>query len=398
LDTSNKTLAAKGATKAIFLVCGIGISSWAPMVPYAKERLELNDANLGLLLLLLGGGAIAMMPVTGVLSHKFGSRIVMLWSAIFIALMLPLLLFIDSTIWMGVALFAFGAATGTIDVAMNSHAVQVQNKYGMPIMSSFHGLFSVGGLLGSLGLGFLIKLGLQPLVAVISISAMLLFIAIWKYRDLFTFAMEKQVMEEFNSKTKDGPSKRFTWITGSLLFLGLMCFAVFLSEGAMLDWSALFLRENRGVDPELAGIGYAAFSIAMAVMRLIGDKIILKLDGRIVVIGGALVASAGLFLVVFSTWLPLVLSGFVLLGIGAANIVPIFFSEAGRIKNIPASVSIPVVTVMGYTGQLAGPALLGFIAYHYSLDIAMGFTATLLLLVGIAYSIKSAGKAASTSE
>jgi predicted MFS family arabinose efflux permease len=398
LDTSNKTLAAKGATKAIFLVCGIGISSWAPMVPYAKERLELNDANLGLLLLLLGGGAIAMMPVTGVLSHKFGSRIVMLWSAIFIALMLPLLLFIDSTIWMGVALFAFGAAIGTIDVAMNSHAVQVQNKYGMPIMSSFHGLFSVGGLLGSLGLGFLIKLGLQPLVAVISISAMLLFIAIWKYRDLFTFAMEKQVMEEFNSKTKDGPSKRFTWITGSLLFLGLMCFAVFLSEGAMLDWSALFLRENRGVDPELAGIGYAAFSIAMAVMRLIGDKIILKLDGRIVVIGGALVASAGLFLVVFSTWLPIVLSGFVLLGIGAANIVPIFFSEAGRIKNIPASVSIPVVTVMGYTGQLAGPALLGFIAYHYSLDIAMGFTATLLLLVGIAYSIKSAGKAASTSE
>jgi len=308
------------------------------------------------------------------------------------------LLFIDSTIWMGVALFAFGAAIGTIDVAMNSHAVQVQNKYGMPIMSSFHGLFSVGGLLGSLGLGFLIKLGLQPLIAVISISAMLLFIAIWKYRDLFTFAMEKQVMEEFNLKTTDGPSKRFSWISGSLIFLGLMCFAVFLSEGAMLDWSALFLRENRGVDPELAGVGYAAFSIAMAVMRLIGDKIIVKLDGRIVVIGGSLVASAGLFLVVFSNWLPLVLSGFVLLGIGAANIVPIFFSEAGRIKNIPASVSIPVVTVMGYTGQLAGPALLGFIAYHYSLDIAMGFTATLLLLVGIAYSIKSAGKAASTSK
>ena len=398
MDTSDKTIKAKGATKAIFLVCGIGISSWAPMVPYAKERLALNDANLGLLLLLLGGGAIAMMPVTGVLSHKFGSRIVMLWSAIFIALMLPLLLFIDSTIWMGVALFAFGAAIGTIDVAMNSHAVQVQNKYGLPIMSSFHGLFSVGGLLGSLGLGFLIKLGLQPLIAVISISAMLLFIAIWKYRDLFTFAMEKQVMEEFNLKTTDGPSKRFSWISGSLIFLGLMCFAVFLSEGAMLDWSALFLRENRGVDPELAGVGYAAFSIAMAVMRLIGDKIIVKLDGRIVVIGGALVASAGLFLVVFSNWLPLVLSGFVLLGIGAANIVPIFFSEAGRIKNIPASVSIPVVTVMGYTGQLAGPALLGFIAYHYSLDIAMGFTATLLLLVGIAYSIKSAGKAASTSK
>jgi predicted MFS family arabinose efflux permease len=394
LDTLNKTIAAKGATKAMFLICGIGISSWAPMVPYAKERLNLNDANLGLLLLLLGGGAIAMMPITGVLSHKFGSRIVMLWSAIFIALILPLLLFITSSLWMGVVLFAFGAAVGTIDVAMNSHAVQVQNKYGQPIMSSFHGLFSVGGLLGSLGLGFLIKLGLEPLIAIIAISIMLLIIAIWKYTSLFSFAMEKEVMAEFNTTAADGPVKRFSWLNGSLIFLGLMCFAVFLSEGSMLDWSAVFLRESRGVDAELAGIGYAAFSIAMAVMRLIGDKIILKLDGRIVVIGGAFIASTGLFIVVFSTWLPIVLLGFILLGIGAANIVPIFFSEAGRLKNIPASVSIPVVSVMGYTGQLAGPALLGFIAYRYSLDVAMGFTATLLLLVALSYVVKSANNKA----
>jgi predicted MFS family arabinose efflux permease len=392
LETLNKTIAARVATKAIFLVCGIGISSWAPMVPYAKERLAINDASLGLLLLLIGGGAIAMMPVTGILSHKFGSRIVMLWSAIAIALILPLLLFIDSTVWMGITLFTFGAAVGTIDVAMNSHAVQVQNKYGQPIMSSFHGLFSVGGLLGSLGLGFLIKLGLNPLFAILSISAMLLFIAIWKYRDLFSYAMEKEVMAEFASVKTDGPVKRFSWLRGSLIFLGLMCFAVFLSEGSMLDWSAVFLRESRGVDPELAGIGYAAFSIAMAIMRLIGDKIILKLDSRIVVLGGALLASGGLYLVVFLTWLPFVLLGFILLGIGAANIVPIFFSEAGRLKNIPASVSIPVVSVMGYTSQLAGPALLGFIAYHYSLDVAMGFTATLLLLVGISYAIKGSNK------
>jgi predicted MFS family arabinose efflux permease len=397
LETADKTLAAKGATKAIFLVCGIGISSWAPMVPFAKERLALNDANLGLLLLLLGGGAIVMMPVTGVLSHKFGSRIVMLWSAVFIALLLPLLLFIDSTFWMAIALFAFGAAIGTIDVAMNSHAVQVQNKYGQPIMSSFHGLFSVGGLLGSLGLGFLIKLGLEPLAAILFVSVMLLFIAVWKYRDLYNFSMEKEVMAEFTAAKSDGPAKRFSWLTGSLLFLGLMCFAVFLSEGAMLDWSAVFLRENRGIDPALSGVGYAAFSVAMAVMRLLGDKIVSKLEGRIVVIGGALIASAGLFLVVFSTWLPIVIMGFVLLGIGAANIVPIFFSEAGRIRNVPASVSIPVVTVMGYTGQLAGPALLGFIAYHYSLDVAMGFTATLLLLVAIAYTLKGINNKTATT-
>lgn len=388
MDIQKKTVKAKAATKAIFLVCGLGISSWAPMVPYAKERLQLNDASLGLLLLLLGAGAITMMPISGIIAHRFGSRILILVSGLLMALALPLLLVMSSTFSMGLTLFLFGAAVGTIDVAMNAHGVQVQNKYGKPVMSSLHGLFSVGGLLGSLGLGFLMKLGLEPITAAISISILLILIVTTQYNALFNSAIEKDIIQEFSPNSQAQAGGSFSWLRGSILFLGAMCFIVFLSEGAMLDWSAVFLRENRGIDEELAGIGYAAFSIAMATMRLLGDKLVARLSGRKVVIAGSLVAASGLLLVVLTPWIATALLGFILLGLGSANIVPVFFSEGGRLKEVSASVAIPAITTIGYAGQLAGPALLGFIAYHFSLPVAIGLTGVLMLVVAITYLFK----------
>lgn len=385
----NFILKGRRATQLIFLVCGLGISSWAPMVPYAKDRLGLNDADLGLLLLLLGGGAITMMPLTGVLTGRFGSRIVILCSSLTMAFTLPLLLTMTSPITMGIVLFIFGAAVGTVDVAVNAHAVHVQNLYGKHIMSSFHGLFSVGGLLGSLGLGFLIKFGLAPVIAAIGISLLLIIIAISQYKSLFTASAEQDAIKRFSSDEEITRAGAFTWAKGSVLFLGFMCFAVFLAEGAMLDWSAIFLRENRGVGSELAGTGYAAFSVAMATMRLIGDHLVARLDGRKVVIGGSLLGAAGFFLAVFTPWIATALLGFVLLGLGAANIVPVFFSEGGRLKGVSPTVTIPAITTMGYAGQLVGPALLGFIAYHSSLSVALGFIGLLLLLVALMYAIRT---------
>eukprot|EP01133_Synstelium_polycarpum_P011754 gene11754-13714_t len=379
---------ARKATKSIFLVCGLGISSWAPMVPYAKERLGLNNADLGLLLLLLGGGAISMMPVSGILAHRYGTRIVIRYAALIMALTLPLLLLISSPVWMGLALFIFGSAVGVVDVAMNSHGVQVQNASDKPIMSALHGLFSVGGLFGSLGLGFLMKAGLSPVTAAICIAVLLVGIVFWNYRFLLDDRKEKELIRRFSVSAKDQNVKSFSWLKASVLFLGLMCFSSFLSEGAMLDWSAVFLSENKGVNPELAGVGYACFSVAMAIMRLLGDRIVSRLAGKTVVTVGAIIAASGLFLAVFSPWVFASLLGFVLLGIGAANIVPVFFSEGGRLKDVPATIAIPVISTMGYAGQLAGPALLGFIAYHFSLNAAFLFIAGLLLIVAITYGLR----------
>ena len=380
----------KRATQAIFFICGIGISSWAIMVPFAKDRLALNDASLGLMLLLLGAGAISMMPVSGVLIHKFGSRLVMLAASIIVAATLPLLMLMNTVVSLGVILFIFGSAIGTLDVAMNAHGVQVQNLYGKPIMSSLHGLFSAGGLIGSLGLGFLIKLGLSPIVATVSISILLLLIVTLQYPSLLKGSYEKELSEKFNtdSKSTDETGAGKKWLKGSVLYLGFMCFIVFLSEGAMLDWSAVFLKENRGVDVALAGLGYAAFSIAMATMRLLGDKIVARFDGKKVVVYGSLIAATGLFIVVITPWLVTSLLGFILLGLGAANIVPVFFSEGGRLKDVSATVAITAISTLGYAGQLAGPASLGFIAHHTSLPIALGVIGFLLVFVGISYGLR----------
>jgi len=377
------------ATQFIFLVCGVGMASWAPMVPYAKDRLGLNDASLGLLLLLLGGGALLMMPLSGMMVNRFGSRMVIAVSVWVVALTLPLLLILPSVAAMAITLFLFGAGIGTMDVAMNAHGVQVQNLYGRPIMSSLHGLFSVGGLFGSLGLGFLITLGLHPVYAAVGIATLLVTIATVQYTYLFPAETEKEAAARFSAtEDKSGGGMRFPWLHGSVLFLGAMCFAVFLSEGAMLDWSAIFLRDIKGVAPEFSGVGYAAFSVAMAAMRLLGDGIVARLSGKKVVVYGGLLAAAGLCLAIVSPWVPGSLFGFVLLGVGAANIVPVFFSEAGRLPGIPPPISIPAITTIGYAGQLAGPALLGFIAYSFSLPIALGFSALLLVLVAVAFGVK----------
>ncbi len=383
---------AKHATQAIFLICGLALSSWAPMVPLAKERLGLNDANLGMLLLLLGGGAIFMMPISGILSHRYGTRIVILFSGIIAAITLPLLLMMPNITSMAISLFIFGAAIGTIDVAMNSHGVAVEHGYGSPIMSSLHGLFSLGGLFGSLGLGFLMKLGLQPLLAAVTIALLLIFILLLKYQRLFDLNTERAQIIKEDQKDSAPQKGKLVWLKGSVILLGISCFAIFLSEGAMLDWSAIFLTESRNVDPKLAGIGYASFSIAMATMRLLGDKIVSKLNGRIVVIGGGLIATIGIVLVVAVPYLPVSILGFILLGIGASNIVPVFFSMGSRLKDVPASIAIPAISTMGYAGQLVGPALLGFIAYRFSLHHALLFTALLIFLVAIGYGIGSRKK------
>jgi predicted MFS family arabinose efflux permease len=373
----NETLKVKAARKAvllIFLVCGIGLSSWAPMVPFAKLALGLSEADLGVVLLSLGAGAILTMPLTGLLINKYGSRRISLFSAIIIAVFLPLLLLARTPYELAAALFAFGAGIGSVDVAMNAQAVLVQEKHGSHIMSSFHGMFSVGGLLGSIGLGFLIKAGLSPTVAAISISSMLVVITVTQFKYLLPHADEAKI-----------DSATFVLPKGPVLILGLMCFILFLAEGSLLDWSAVFLQFSRNFEPSFAGVGYAAFSVAMAVMRLTGDGIIHRLGPSKVVFYGTFVAGAGFLLAVLVPWAPAALIGFILVGLGAANVVPIFFTAAGRIPNVPPSIGLPAVTTLGYTGQLAGPALIGFIAEFTSLSIALGFVGVLLFIVAFTY-------------
>jgi fucose permease len=361
------------------------LSAWAPLVPFAKDRLHLNDSNLGLLLLFLGIGAFCTMPLTGWLAQRIGTKAIIIFTALLIALSLPSLAIVNTFTGMAIVLFVFGMGIGGIDVAMNTHGSLVQSVSGKPIMSALHGLFSVGGLCGPLLVSGLLKVGSSPIIAVSILAGCLLVIALVGYSGLYGQNDEKQLNQTTDKEDTGTNNKKSAWLNGTVIFLGAMCFISFLSEGAMIDWAALLLRDYRGADEELAGIGYAAFSIAMATMRFAGDKIIARFNSHTVVVIGSFMAFLGYTIILLVAWLPATLLGLLFIGIGVANIVPVFFSQAGSMKTVSAAAAVSVMGTIGYTGQLAGPAILGFLAQEFTLPIALFTTGVLTLISGCCY-------------
>jgi len=288
---------------------------------------------------------------------------------------------------MAVALFIFGAGIGAIDVSMNAHALAVQKLHGKHIMSSFHGMFSVGGLIGALGLGFLIKLGLSEIWSAVCVGALLILISAMQYSALLSKETEQKLEESSTSSSThiNALGQSSVWLNKKVLFLGSMCFILFLAEGAVLDWGALFLQEERQISLEMAGAGFAFFSVAMAVMRLAGDKLIEKLQAEKIVMIGSLIGAVGFFLIILTPWVYSALAGFTLLGLGVANVIPVLFSRGAEIEGIASSRSLPAITTLGYAGQLIGPAFLGFVAFSTSLPAALGVAGMLLLVVSFSY-------------
>jgi fucose permease len=387
VNPENSTIswaAAKRSTQVVFLVCGIALSSWAPMVPFVKDKLQLSDSGLGILLLFLGAGGICVMPITDRLIRRLGIRKVILTATLMICISLPLILQLRSPWSAATMLFVFGAGIGMLDVGMNSHGTLVQKKSPAPIMSSLHGLYSVGGLIGPVLVGTLMNAGLVPYASILLVSICLAIISISQYRALINRRTEQSIIS--STHTNDAIQTQIRpWTYGPVLFVGMMCFIAFSSEGAVLDWGALLLRDSKNVEGEYAGIGFACFSVAMAVMRLLGDRIVSKVDSKAIVLYGSIIAFAGFTIAILAPGLFTSLIGFALIGVGAANIVPVFFTAAGNLPNVSSSSAIAVMATIGYAGMLAGPAILGFIAERLSLPAALFVAGALLLVSGVLY-------------
>jgi predicted MFS family arabinose efflux permease len=362
---------ARRATSAMFLICGTATSSWAPMVPFAKDRLALDEAALGFILLALGGGSTVAMPLAGVAIHRFGSRPVVLTAALGTCAALPFLAVPISPTLLAITLFAFGAALGALDVAMNAQAIAVQHAAGRPMMSSFHALFSVGGIAGALLVSLFLRGGIGLLPCAVSIAVVLAALALFEQRHLV-------------ADLGGADTGTFTIVPkAAVLFLGALCFLSFLGEGAVLDWSAVFLREHREVDVSLAGVGYAVFSVAMTICRLTGDAMTHRFGPRAMLrIGGALACAGFLGAALLPSPIA-ALAGFAIVGIGAANIVPVLFSGAGRVPGVAPGIALATITTIGYVGLLLGPALIGFVADATSLPLAFVLVAVLFGVVAV---------------
>ena len=381
LDTTADPLpAARLSTRLFFLSSGLVNAAWAPMVPFAKARTGLGTASFGAVLIGLGVGAVLIMPLVSWGLSRHGARRCMGASCALLTLVLPLLGILSSPWTLAFALLCFGFGLGGLDAGMNAQAVEVEARSGRPLMSGFHGMFSIGGLTGSLGLTLLLAGGLSVPAAAFVITA--IFLLLWLTRVV-------GLLPGREARPAPGrPSSLRLAVHPAVLLIGGLCFIGFLGEGATLDWSALFLH-GKGLPTAYGGVGYAAFSVTMAAGRLTGDRVVKRFEAVPVLRVSALVAALGWAVAVLVPG-PAAVAGFALVGLGAANIVPLLFGAVARVRAVPTSVSIPIITALGYAGMLCGPAMVGFAAASTSLGVALSGVGALLLLVFVAAGIARA--------
>lgn len=362
------------ATRLAFLVAGFGISCWAPLVPFAKARLAVDDGVLGLLLLSLGIGSVLAMLLTGVMSARYGSRPIIIAGGLGLALVLPLLAVTSSPAALALALFAFGAALGSIDVAMNIHAVEVERAAARPLMSGFHALFSIGGFAGSALMTVLLSLQLSAFACTLICSVLILIAMVAAWPRLLRSA-----------QVQEGPL--FVLPHGSVLLLGLLGAITFLVEGAILDWGALLAIGAGLVSEAQGGAGYIVFSIAMTVGRLGGDAVVARIGDRTTLFWGSLVAITGFVVLLTAPVAAVAMAGFLLIGLGASNLVPVLFRRAARQTAMPTGLAVAAITTAGYAGVLVGPAGVGFVARVGGLPTAFWLLAALMGLVTLSAGI-----------
>lgn len=343
------TPAARLATRLAFLVAGYGIACWAPLVPYVQSRVAVDTAVFGLLLLCLGLGSVVAMLLTGYLATLYGSRPIVVAGALGMSLVLPLLTIAASPALLAFTLLIFGASLGSLDVAMNIHAIQVERDAGRPLMSGFHALFSLGGLAGSLMMTLLLSRHLS-LFTCGMLCACLMFV-------VTLLAWPRLISEK---APQSGPASVLP--RGIVLLLALLTGIAFLAEGAVLDWGALLVSNAGLLSVEHSGLGYVMFSVAMTIGRLSGDRIVTRYGDRAVLVAGSLLAVAG-FVIVLSAPVALVaLVGFLGIGFGASNVVPVLFRGAGSQRVMPVGLAVSTITTIGYAGVLVGPAVIGIVA------------------------------------
>ena len=363
MTTDASLRSAANATRIAFIANGLAFASWAPIIPFAKANTGVDEAALGLLLLCLGIGSVISMPITGWLCARHGTRPMILISAIIMACTLPFLAYLVEYWALAVTLLVFGASIGTLDVAMNIHAAEVEKRSGRALMSGFHGMFSVGAICGAGFVTLLISYGVAPLIATLCVTSSVIVAILW-------------VQSHYLITKSDAPEP-FRPPRGIVKWLALLAGIAFLIEGAIMDWGALLMIERAVFSMQQAALGYIAFSITMVIGRLSGDYVVPRIGRRAILLGGGTLVVLGLIAITTLPSPALNLIGFAVIGLGAANLVPVVFSAAGQQSDMDPNMAVASVTFVGYAGILLGPAIIGFGAQYTSLPIAMGSLAIL---------------------
>ena len=343
---------ARVATSAFFLVDGMTFGTWAALIPSFQQRFVLSAGQLSWVLVGIVAGAMASMPIAGRLTTSYGSHRVGFAAGVAFPGCLLALMLAPNAMCLVAAATLFGACKGLMDIAVNAQGIAVENALGRPVISSFNGFWSLGGLAAAATLSFALHRGAgAPLLLGVMSAALM----------ATTLVSGRHLLPEQSAPTVPRNPSR-TLPDGRLLALGALAFLALFSEGVLLDWSAVYAHTVARVSLATAPVAFAAFSVCMAAGRFAGDVFTarwgtaaaLRLGAALMVVGTG-VATLG------QTW-SATLVGFMVVGFGVANLVPIIFRAAGRVHAHGAGPGVAVVSTLGYTGFLCGPPTVGFLA------------------------------------
>jgi fucose permease len=363
---------ARVAVGSVFFVNGLVLASWVPHIPAVKATHAISDGELGVVLLCMAIGAMLALPLAGFLVGRLGSRLMTSAAAIALCVALPLPLLAPRVPLLGLALVVLGAANAMLDVSMNAQAVVVEADYRRAIMSSFHGLFSLGGLAGAALAGGAMAAGMGD-VAHVAVTALACLAAV--------LACLPFLVPSPAAAHPPGPV--FVRPRGALLALGALAFCGLIAEGAMGDWSAVYLHDVLGSSPALASAGFAACSLAMAAGRFTGDRLVARFGAGPVLRRSSAMAATGLAGALALGTPAAGIVGFGLVGLGISNVIPILFSAAGRVPGTEAGMAIAAVATTGYFGFLVGPPVIGIVADLTGLRLALGLVAVLCAAIAV---------------
>jgi len=363
---------ARVGLSVIFFVNGVVLASWVAHIPSVKARHGISDGGLGIVLLSMAAGAVLALPLAGWLIGRFGSRAMTCVAAIGFCLALPLPLISPSVGLLALALALLGACNGALDLSMNAQAVLVEARYPRPIMSSLDGLWSVGCVAGAAVASAAMAVGAGSMTHVLAVTVVSVGVVAVALRGLLPSAPPGR-----------DAAPVFVRPPAALLGLGLLTFCALLAEGAVGDWSAVYLHDALGTTPAVAATGFAAFALAMAAGRFGGDSLASALGPRALLRASGAVAAARLAGALLLKSPPATVIGFGIVGLGIGNVVPVVFSAAGRVAGFPAGTTLAAVATTGYTGYLAGPPLIGLAAELIGLPVALGLVSLACALIAV---------------
>ena len=367
---TNVTFAHRFSTYIGYIILGLAFGLWAMLVPFVKDRLMVDKAQLGMLLLLIATGAVISMLFTGLTAAKIGCRKTVVISTILVIICLPVLSVSSNIYLTGLFMLLFGMGLGMLDVTLNIQGAIVEESMKKHLMAGFYSMYSFGVFFGILIITYLLKFVSSSYAAFI-ISGIIFILLIAIIPALLSYGGDK-------------PQKIFIKPTRILFVLGMICFIAFVAEGVILDWSALFMREVRNIQPEYAGYSFSLFYITMGIFRFIGDKTAEKFSIKSILFASSITAIAGLIIMLYVPYNAASFIGFTLAGAGLANMVPVTISAAGKYRgNMPLSIAVSAVATVGYFGTLIGPSVMGFVSEHTNLTIAFSLIGALLFIITI---------------